>query len=143
MKQSTQKHLTIPEEEPQGCVVLICSHEPVFSRYYRELFASLGIVALTATTAYVALAIFRLVLVTFVIGDQENGKFESRRILQCARKDQKHAPVLVIAQNPDLDFHREAMALGAASYLDHSARPDEIVQALLGSLSRSLVGANH
>lgn len=120
-------------EDVPGCAVLIFSTDRTFIEHYRVLFRSLGFSPVTVTTPEAALAILRLMVVALVVVDFEDGPFDSRQILEGARSTQYYAPVLVIGRKSDQDFREQALALGAADYLDHPAHPDDIIHALLPS----------
>ncbi len=117
-------------ESAKGCVVLVFSTKRDFLEHYRGVFSSLGLVPITVTTAVAAAAILRLMIVGFVVVDQSNGSRANRKILTRVHDDQPHALALVVAQEPDPHFRREALALGAAEYLNHPVAPDDFVQAL-------------
>jgi len=124
---------SIPKEDAAGCAVLIFSGEQSFLEYYRGIFISMGFTTLTATTPEATLAILRLSVVAFVVVDQGGVVLESRRVLERARETQLYAPVLVISRKPDANSRREALALGAAGYLDHPALPGDIIHELIAS----------
>ncbi len=128
---------SIPKEDAAGCDVLIFSGEPSFLEYYRGMFISMGLTPLTTSTPEATLAILRLAVVAFVVVDQGSEIFESRRVLERARETHQYAPVLVITRKPDANLRREALALGAAGYLDHPALPGDIVHELIASEARA------
>ena len=132
MRQETQE-VSDKHEDVAGCPVLIVSTDREFVSHYRGMLVPLGIQPITATTSEAALAVLRLTVVAFVVVDQEIGTFDTRRILQRARKTQLHAPILVITRQPDPYLRREALALGAAAYLNHPVLRDDIVYALVKS----------
>lgn len=116
-------------EGAEGCVVLVFSTDRDFLEHYRGVFLSLGFVPITAATVEAALAILRLMVVAFVVVDQSSGMEADRNILKRVQSAQPHALALVIAQQPDADFRREALALGAAEYLRHPADPKDFAHA--------------
>lgn len=113
----------------EGCVVLVFSTDRDFLEHYRGVFLSLGFVPITAATVEAALAILRLMVVAFVVVDQSSGMEADRNILKRVQSAQPHALALVIAQQPDAHFRREALALGAAEYLHHPADPKDFAHA--------------
>jgi DNA-binding NtrC family response regulator len=119
------------ESSTEGCVALIFSSDRNFLDHYRELFMGMGFAPVTTTTPDAAQAILRLTTVTFVVVDQGSKNFETRQVLERVRKEQHHAPVLVIARKADPHFRQEALALGAADYLEHPALRDDVIHALL------------
>lgn len=116
-------------EGAEGCVVLVFSTDRDFLEHYRGVFLSLGFVPITAATVEAALAILRLMVVAFVVVDQSSGMEADRNILKRVQSAQPHALALVIAQEPDALFRREALALGAAEYLHHPADSKDFAQA--------------
>jgi DNA-binding response OmpR family regulator len=134
VKQCTQDPLTANSgEDFQGCPVLIFSNDRGVLDYYRRMFANLGFAPVTATTAEAAVALLRLMIVAFVIVDQGDEFYESRRVVERARQTQVNAPVLLISQNADPDFRHQALAIGATACLNHPVLPDDIVHALIAS----------
>lgn len=127
---------TVPSKESEvadykGCAILIYSDDRKFLDCYRAVFSSLGFTPITATTPEAATAILRLMIVTFVVADAEEGLEKCRRVMQRARKMQHHAPVVVVSRKLNQYFRRQAEALGAADYLRHPVSPDEMVLMLL------------
>ena len=116
-------------QRAEGCVVLIFSTKDEFLEHYREVALSLGFVPMTVETPDAAIAILRLMVVAFVVIDQSSGIQATRTILKRVQQDQAHALALVVAQEPDPRFRREALSLGAAEYLDHPAAPEDFVYA--------------
>lgn len=123
-------------DEAAECFALIFSSNRDFFSYYREMFISLGFIPIIATTPEAAFAILRLTVVVFVIVDQDEGIFESRRVLDRARQTHQHAPILVVTHKADADSRREALAHGATGYLGHPALRGEIVHALFAGHGR-------
>lgn len=117
----------------KGCAVLIYSGDRRFLDYYREMFLSLGLTPVTATTSKAALAILRLMIVAYVVVDAEGGLEGCRQLMDRARATQHHAPVLVVSQRPDADFRHQAMTMGAADCMEHPALMDNMMHALLPS----------
>ena len=120
-------------EDMPGCAVLIFSPDRSFIEHYCGMFMSLGFKPVIATTVEAAVALLRLLVVALVVVDEESGKIESGQILRRSRDMQYHAPVLVFGGRSDPDFRCQALALGAADYLDHPAFPGDIIHALLPS----------
>ncbi|HET9179068.1 MAG TPA: hypothetical protein VFQ24_11985 [Terriglobia bacterium] len=116
-------------ESAEGCVVLVFSTDRDFLEHYRGVFLSLGFVPITAATVEAALAILRLMVVAFVVVDQSSGIEADRNILKRVQSAQPHALALVIAEQPDPLFRREALALGAAEYLHHPADSKDFAHA--------------
>lgn len=74
---------------------------------------SLGFRPIAVTTPKAALAILKLTVTALGVVDQESGTSDNRRILEPTQETQQHAPVHVIAQKPNPDSRREALAHGA------------------------------
>lgn len=119
-----------------GCAILIYSRDRAFLDYYRAMFLSLGLAPVTATTSEAALAILRLVIVAYVVLDEEAGHEGCRQVMHRACRTQRHAPVVVVSRKPDPDFQSQAMTMGAADYLNHPAFPDDFVHVLLPDRQR-------
>lgn len=121
------------KEHTPGCAVLIFSSDRGFVEHYFNMFNSLGLRPVPATTPEAAVAILRMLVVALIVVDEGRGKVESCQILQRARDIQFHAPVLVVSRRPDADFRQEVLTLGAADYLDHPAHSEDVIRALLPS----------
>lgn len=117
----------------RGCVVLIYCSDRSFLDYYRAMFISLGLSPVTATTPEVAMGVLRLAVVGFVVMDEAGGLSECRMVMRRAGELQHQGTLVVIGRDPDQIFRHEAIALGAAEYLDHPALPEDIIRALLPS----------
>ena len=116
---------SIRAEDVKGCVVLVFSAERDFLDHYREVFLSLGLVPITATSVAAAIAILKLMVVAMVVIDQSSGTPAVRKILKRAHKVQPHALGFVIGQDPELRFGSEESLLGPAKFLDHPAAPKD------------------
>lgn len=126
-----------PSKEHKGCTVLILSCDGNFLEYYRKLFLELGFAPVTANTPDLALGVLHQTVVAFIVVDQSARPSKTRRIMECARRTQRHAPILAIARRPEPQFRHEELSLGAVDYLDHPARSDDIAYALLRSETRA------
>lgn len=116
-------------ESAEGCVVLVYSTDRDFLEHYRGVFLSLGFVPITAATLEAAMAILRLMVIAFAVVDQSSGIEANRNILRRIQISQPHAVALVVAEESDPHFRREALALGAAEYLHHPADPKDFAHA--------------
>jgi len=121
----------LPESYIPGSDILIFSGNPEFVEHHRAVLLSIGFVPIAANTMGAALAIMRLMLIELVIVDGEAETLEIQSILRRARDDWPSVPVLVVDQNPDVEFARQVLNLGAADYLDRPALQDDVVRALL------------
>lgn len=120
-------------QDYEGCAVLIYSEDREFLDYYRAMFLSLGLSPVTATTSEAARAILRLMIVAYVVVDADGGLERCRQVMHRARETQHHAPVIVLSQKPDSDFRHQAMLMGAADCMEHPAKSDIMLGALLPS----------
>lgn len=133
MNLKKQRPPALNGEDMPGCAVLIFNANRAFIEHYCGMFVPLGFKPVIATTVEAAVAFLRLLVVALVVVDEENGKVESEQVLQHSRNMQYHAPVLVIGGRSNPDFRSQALALGAANYLDHPAFRDDVIHALLPS----------
>lgn len=134
MRSQNQNHFVLGNYDGvPGFPVLIFSADRVFIEHYCGMFISLRFKPVVATTVGEAVVFLRLLVVAVVVVDGASGKIESGQILRHSRNMQYHAPVLVIGGGSNPDFRSEALALGAADYLDHPAFPEDIIHLLLPS----------
>lgn len=130
MKQAQQKPFIIGPYLP-GIDVMIYSCNGSFIDHHRAILLSIGFAPITVTNLEAALAILRVMAVELVIVDAETGPQETRKIVDQAKGDGRHVPVLVVGRKSDGESRRQALKLGAADYLDHPALQDDVVQAIL------------
>ncbi len=128
-------------EDAAGCPVLIFSGDQNFVDHHRRTLLSLGFVPIAAASAESALSVLRLLVIALVVVDEDEGLCESRMILKRAREIQQHAPVLVVSQRADPESRHQALAMGAAEYLEHPVLPDDVVHAFFPRDSRLRVHA--
>lgn len=124
------KKVSAQTEEARGRVVLLFSIRNEFLDHYQGIFLKLGFTPIRATTVEAALAILRLVVVVFIVVDQDSGIPIGRKILQRAHEAQPDALALVVSEKPDPRFRREAQALGVSEYLKHPAIPENFARVL-------------
>lgn len=132
-KMSPTKTLEPEAAALKGKTILVYSSDRGFLDYYRSLSFHLGFTPVTATTPEAARAILRLLVLTLVVADADEGLERCREVMQYAREMQHHAPIVIVSKKLNQNFRRQAEALGAAEYLRHPVPPDEMVHALLSS----------
>ena len=115
----------------KGRVVLLYSGDQEFLKYYRSMFLSLGLTPVTARTPEAALGFLRLMVVAFVVVDQNQGIPRCGQVIRHARAMPYHASVIVISRKQDRDFRDTTTDLGATKYLNHPALQDDMLHALL------------
>ena len=118
-------------EDAAGCPALIFSSDWDFIDHHHRILSSLGFIPIAATTPEAALAVLRLEVIALVVVDEGDGLTSSRKVLRRAQETQQHAPVLVVSRCTDPESRCQALALGAAEYLEHPVFPDDVVQAFL------------
>ena len=125
------RKFSVQEHHSPGLDVLIFSNDLGFISHHRSILLSIGFVPIVATTLEATLAVLRLTAIELVIVDEGAGVQETQRILKQNRDDSPKVPVLVVSSSSNAELRRQALNLGAAGYLDHSAFQDDVVQAIL------------
>jgi DNA-binding NtrC family response regulator len=115
----------------KGSTVLVYSSNQTFRDYYRSMSFLLGFRPVTATKPVAAKAILRLMNVTLIVLDGDEGIEGCGGILQDARELQPQSPVVVVSSKLCQDFFCQVESLGAAEFLRHPAPADAIVRALV------------
>lgn len=139
MSEASPKFL-FPNVNAPGFDILIVSDDRAFIDHHRAILLSIGFVPIAASTVEAALTVLGMRIIELVIVDEAGRIEETQRFLKQVQNDGQ-APVLVVSPNFDPELRRQALALGAAEYLDRPAFQDDVVRVLLDFCSRRKISA--
>jgi DNA-binding NtrC family response regulator len=123
-------HVIAAEDGQQSLKVLMVMDEPESLSHHSDLLWALGYEVLACDSYSHGLAILQREAFDFVTVGQGGMAFEGKGVVMRSLEIDRSIPVLVLAQNSDMENYLEAMQLGAVDYLEMPVPSEEFMRVL-------------
>ena len=108
--------------------ILLIDEDAGDLRTLRLILEGQGFEVLTCTTYEGGIRCLETETFDFVVVSQGTQAFEGRRVLDRAKKLDRHRPVLVVTRCMDMPCYLEAMQMGAIDYLEKPVPPADLLR---------------
>jgi two-component system, NtrC family, phosphoglycerate transport system response regulator PgtA len=108
--------------------ILLVDDDTSDLEYYCKVLQNQGHQVTTCASYATAMRLLGSEAFDFVVVNQGGPQFKARSVAKRAMEEDRHTPVLVLANSVDMRVYIEAMQLGAVDYLQKPVNPSEMTR---------------